>query len=82
MNGGADAPVRGRPPGRPVACGNVLILRAKSGSRGTRADQGVRPTNFYRLGGFVPRGRVEIRMLALPPVPTVTGTRNRWEVAS
>src|ERR1019366_8738539 len=44
-NSGADAPVRGRPPGRPAACGNVLLLRAKGGSRGTRADQGVRPTN-------------------------------------
>src|ERR1019366_5255739 len=32
------------PPGRPIAA-KEMILQAKSGSRGTRADQGVRPTN-------------------------------------
>src|ERR1035438_8027329 len=47
---GADPPVRGAlwagPPGRPPRSGRDLILREKSGSRGTRADQGVRPTNY------------------------------------
>jgi hypothetical protein len=38
---------------------------------------------LYRLcGGFHARGAAAIRMLALPPVPAVTGTRNRWEVPS
>ena len=46
IDGGADAPVRGRPPGRPNAGAKELILPAKSGSRGTRADQGVRPTIY------------------------------------
>jgi hypothetical protein len=45
IDGGADAPVRGRPPGRPIAGAQELIPRAKSGSRGTRAVQGDRPTN-------------------------------------
>jgi len=39
-------PVRSLPPGRLFVCGKHLILRAKSGSRGTRADQGVCPTNL------------------------------------
>src|SRR5579883_3050322 len=37
---GADPPVRGRPPGRPS-----LIHQCGSGTRGSRADQGVCPTN-------------------------------------
>src|SRR5882762_876716 len=41
---GADPLVRGRRPRRPVHGGKRLISWAKSGSRGTRADQGVRPT--------------------------------------
>jgi hypothetical protein len=45
-NGGADPLVRSRPPGRLVAGGKRLIFREKSGSRGTRADQGVRPTIY------------------------------------
>ena len=40
----AYAPVRGRPPGRPPGGCMRLIPLPKSGSRGTRADQGVRPT--------------------------------------
>jgi hypothetical protein len=39
VDGGADAPVRGWPPGRPAARGKIPILRGKSGSWGTRADQ-------------------------------------------
>ena len=48
-DGGADAPVRGRPPGRPTAGAEEMIPQAKSGSRGTRADwprgHPIRPTN-------------------------------------
>src|SRR5579864_193737 len=44
-NCGADPPVRGRPPGQPSRL-DEIDLAAKSGSRGTRADQGVRPTTF------------------------------------
>src|SRR5260370_10527639 len=36
--------VRSRRPRRPSSAGTALILLARSGSRGTRADQGVRPT--------------------------------------
>ena len=43
INGGADARVRTRPPGRLVDGGKRLILREKSGTRASRADQGVRP---------------------------------------
>src|SRR5664279_6582823 len=41
---GADPPVRSRRPRRLAAVWMMLISLAKSGSRGTRADQGVRPT--------------------------------------
>src|ERR1017187_6372973 len=48
-DGGTDAPVRGRPPGRPTAGAEEILPQAKSGSRGTRADwprgHPVRPTN-------------------------------------
>src|ERR1019366_4554299 len=48
-DGGADVPVRGRPPGLPNAGAEEPIPRAKSGSWGTRADwprgHPVRPTN-------------------------------------
>src|ERR1700690_3924095 len=50
---GADALVRSRPTGRLFELGKHLILRTKSGSRGTRADQGVCPTKssaFQILG--------------------------------
>src|ERR1035437_7772103 len=53
IDGGADAPVRGRPPGRPIAGAKDLIRRAKSGTRASRADQGGRPTGsaeFPHLG--------------------------------
>src|ERR1017187_6130091 len=43
INGGADARVRTRPPGPLVDGGKRLILREKSGTRASRADQGVRP---------------------------------------
>jgi hypothetical protein len=43
-NCGADPLVRGRPPGRLARSPIKLISLAKNGSRGTRADQGVRPT--------------------------------------
>ena len=41
--GGADPPVRSRPPGRLVEAGSHLIHREKS-IRSGRADRGVRPT--------------------------------------
>jgi hypothetical protein len=41
---GADPPVRGRPPGRLAGSALRLVPLPKNGSRGTRADQGVRPT--------------------------------------
>jgi allantoate deiminase len=40
----ADPLVRGRPPGRPLSDHAGQMSLAKSGSGGTRADQGVRPT--------------------------------------
>src|SRR5580658_367463 len=43
---GGDPPVRGRRPRRPVPAVKGPIPRAKNGSWGTRADQGVRPTIF------------------------------------
>src|ERR1017187_5311229 len=43
---GADPLVRGRPPGRPSGTNWGSALDTKNGSRGTRADQGVRPTTF------------------------------------
>src|SRR5579859_7314386 len=46
INGGADPLVCGRRPRRPVPGWMRLISLAKSGSRGTRADQGVRPTIY------------------------------------
>src|ERR1017187_284857 len=49
MNSGADALVRGRPPGRPAGFWKGLILREKSGTRASRADQGVRPTITARI---------------------------------
>ena len=42
-NCGADPLVRSRPPGRLARSRIKLISLAKNGSRGTRADQGVRP---------------------------------------
>jgi pseudouridine kinase len=44
---GADPPVRGRPPGRPVGRMPNSDSKGDGGSRGTRADQGVRPTTTY-----------------------------------
>ena len=41
---GADALVRSRPPSRLPFSARDLILREKSGTRASRADQGVRPT--------------------------------------
>src|ERR1017187_6197053 len=52
MNSGADALVRGRPPGRPAGFWKGLILREKSGTRASRADQGVRPTITARIPCF------------------------------
>ena len=43
--------VRSLPPGRVVGGGNYLILRAKSGFRGTRADQSVRPIGVNLTAG-------------------------------
>src|SRR6202021_1393458 len=40
----ADPLVRGRPPGRPPRDHTEQMSLGKSGSGGTRADQGVRPT--------------------------------------
>src|ERR1035441_6041673 len=40
---GADALVRGRPPGRPVELWKCLTLRTSSGTRASRADQGSAP---------------------------------------
>ena len=45
INCGVDTLARSRPPGRLFVGGSHLILRLKSGSRGTRADRGVCPTN-------------------------------------
>ena len=42
--GGADALVRSRPPGRLLFSARAFILREKSGTKASRADQGVRPT--------------------------------------
>ena len=50
---GADALVRGRPPGRLFDGGKRLIPLGKSGTRASRADQGVRPTinaEFHLFG--------------------------------
>ena len=41
---GADPPVRGRPPGRPGGIMPNSDSKGETGSGGTRADQGVRPT--------------------------------------
>src|SRR5580658_403328 len=49
---GADPLVRSRPPGRLATFRVRLISWAKSGSRGTRADQGVRPTISTGLAVF------------------------------
>jgi hypothetical protein len=46
FSGGADPQVRGRPPGRLFDGGKRLILLGKSGTRASRADQGVRPTHY------------------------------------
>ncbi len=43
-SGGADPLVRGRRPRRPASIGPEFDSRGNCGSRGTRADQGVRPT--------------------------------------
>ncbi len=55
INCGADPLVRGRRPRRPVRGWMRLIFLAKSGSRGTRADQGVRPTIY---AGFPVSGKL------------------------
>ena len=46
---GADPPVRSRRPRRLAAVWMMLISLAKSGSRGTRADQGDPPHNLCRM---------------------------------
>ena len=50
---GADALVRGRPPGRPVELWKCLTLRTSSGTRASRGPegtpQGVRPTILCRI---------------------------------
>ena len=45
INGGADALVRSRPLGRLAPWCKDLILLSESGTRASRADQGVCPTN-------------------------------------
>src|SRR5712672_2355223 len=55
INCGADPLVRGRRSRRPVRGWMRLIFLAKSGSRGTRADQGVRPTIY---AGFPVSGKL------------------------
>src|SRR5437016_9488676 len=54
-------PVRGRPPGRPSRLDEIDPV-AKSGSRGTRADQGVCPTIFAELSQL--EKRVALRLEA------------------
>ena len=66
----ADAPVRSLPPDQLFVCGKHLILRAKSGSRGTRADQGICPTN---LAAFLILAKNEWRWVVNPPVAPVEG---------
>ncbi len=44
--GGADPPVRSRPPGRLIADDKRLTFRQESGPRRTRADPGVGPTGL------------------------------------
>ena len=45
LHGGADPLVRSRPPGRLLSGSKYLLIpSAKSGTRASRADQGVRPT--------------------------------------
>src|ERR1035438_9408628 len=74
-DGGADAPVRGRPPGRPTVGAEEPIPRAKSGSRGTRADwprgHPVRPTNppaFPFVSQSKPHWALWLAALCLGPV--------------
>src|SRR6266566_4269716 len=64
INCGADPLVRGRRPRRPVRGWMRLILLAKSGSRGTRADQGVRPTTYAE---FPVSGK--LNRIGLKPAP-------------
>ena len=51
INRGADPLIRCRPPGRLVAGGMNLVFRDECESRGTRADQGVCPTNSAAPSG-------------------------------
>jgi hypothetical protein len=44
---GADTLVRGRRPRRPAGIAPEFDSMGDSGSRGTRADQGVRPTMLF-----------------------------------
>src|SRR6266446_609730 len=63
-NCGPDPPVRGRPPGRPSRLDEIDPV-AKSGSRGTRADQDSPP--FVKVFS---KGRCPFfQMGALPPKP-------------
>jgi probable rRNA maturation factor len=65
INGGADPLVRSRPPGRLVASRKRLGPGEKSGTRASRADQGVRPTpGNARLGDIavsMARARAQAR---------------------
>jgi hypothetical protein len=83
--GGADALVRGRPPGRPAELRKSLILRPGSGTGASRgpegAPQGVRPTNECVLSdweepvalGGDPAGFCEFLHRMLHPMPTKVG---------
>src|SRR6266404_5619655 len=55
----ADPTVRGRPPGRPSRLDEIDPV-AKSGSRGTRADQGVRPTIFAEFSQLEKRAALRL----------------------
>jgi len=48
LDGGADALVRSRPPGRLPDGRRMLIRRGKGGTRASRADQGSAPPNTHR----------------------------------
>src|SRR5580658_5355786 len=66
MDCGADPLVRSRPPGRLVRIPSDLILREKSGTRASRADQGVLPTN--RVTAQFRRAAVDYRRNACSSV--------------
>src|ERR1035438_1316640 len=44
----AKSPALQRRPRRPLACGRDLVLQQGGGTRGSRADGGVRPTIFRK----------------------------------